>query len=151
MFRNSIVAAGGRANGRDCAHVRERGMDAAPAAHVGQGERTRSRDYGAIRGWPPFRSATDTSKAIRRGLSLEGRTNRYPNRSGPSRRTNPRRDNKYEGTTNMKRYLIHSLFTAACVTGCWDAAIAQVAPATILKIDTDNFTLYLNDETDLAK
>jgi hypothetical protein len=51
----------------------------------------------------------------------------------------------------MRLYLIHWLFTAACVTGCWDAAIAQVAPATILKIDTDNFTIYLNDETDLAK
>jgi hypothetical protein len=51
----------------------------------------------------------------------------------------------------MKQYLIHWLFTAACVTGCWDAAIAQVAPATILKIGTENFTIYLNDETDFAK
>jgi hypothetical protein len=51
----------------------------------------------------------------------------------------------------MKQYLIQWLFTAACVTGCWDAAIAQVAPATILKIDTENFVLYLSDETDLAK
>ena len=30
-------------------------------------------------------------------------------------------------------------------------AIAQVAPATILKISTQNFTIYLNDETDFAK
>jgi hypothetical protein len=37
------------------------------------------------------------------------------------------------------------------LTGCWDAAIAQVAPATILKIGTENFTIYLNDETDFAK
>ena len=51
----------------------------------------------------------------------------------------------------MKQCLIHWLFTAACVTGCWDAAIAQVAPATIMKIDTDNSTIYLNDETDFAK
>src|SRR5690349_7211247 len=51
----------------------------------------------------------------------------------------------------MKPYLIHVLFTAACVTGCWDAAFAQAAPATILKIGTENFTIYLNDETDFAK
>jgi len=37
------------------------------------------------------------------------------------------------------------------VTGCWETAIAQVAPATIPKIDTENFTIYLNDETDFAK
>jgi uncharacterized protein (TIGR03437 family) len=29
--------------------------------------------------------------------------------------------------------------------------LAQVAPATILKIGTENFTIYLNDETDFAK
>jgi hypothetical protein len=32
-----------------------------------------------------------------------------------------------------------------------DTAIAQTAPATILKIDTENFTNYVNDETDFAK
>ena len=51
----------------------------------------------------------------------------------------------------MKQCLIRWLFTGACVAACWDAAIAQVAPATILKISTENFTIYLNDETDFAK
>src|SRR5581483_2699910 len=64
MFRNTILAAGERADRRDRANVRERGMDAAPAACLGQGERTRSGDHGAIRGWSPFRSAPDARKAI---------------------------------------------------------------------------------------
>jgi hypothetical protein len=51
----------------------------------------------------------------------------------------------------MKQCLIHWLFTAACVTGCWNTATAQVAPDTILKIGTEDFTIYLNDETDFAK
>ena len=38
MFRHSIVAAGGRADGGDRAHVRERGMDAALTARLGQVE-----------------------------------------------------------------------------------------------------------------
>src|SRR5881392_2790071 len=64
MFRNSVIAAGGRADGGDRAHVRKRGMDAAAAARLGQVERTRSGDYGAIRGWPPFRSAPDAGEAV---------------------------------------------------------------------------------------
>ena len=64
MFGNSIVAAGGRADGGDRADVCERGMDAGAAARLGQDERTRSGDYGAIRGWPPFRSAPDAGEAV---------------------------------------------------------------------------------------
>ena len=64
MFRNSIVTASGRADGGDRAHVRERGVDAASAACLGEDERTRSGDYGAIRGWPPFREAPDAREAI---------------------------------------------------------------------------------------
>src|SRR5260370_32389107 len=51
----------------------------------------------------------------------------------------------------MSRHLIHWLLAAACVAGCLDTAIAQMAPATILKIDTENFTNYSNDETEFAK
>ncbi len=51
----------------------------------------------------------------------------------------------------VSRHLIHWLLAAACVAGCLDTAIAQLAPATILKIDTENFVMYLNDETDPAK
>ena len=51
----------------------------------------------------------------------------------------------------MKQCLIHWLFTAACVTGCWNTATAQVVRDTILKIGTEDFTIYLNDETDFAK
>ena len=42
----------------------ERGMEAAPVARLGQVERTRSGDYGAIRGWPPFGSAPDAGESI---------------------------------------------------------------------------------------
>src|SRR5258708_30535316 len=51
----------------------------------------------------------------------------------------------------VNRHPIHWLLAAACVAGCLDTAIAQTAPATILKIDTQNFTNYVNDVTDFAK
>ena len=59
MILKKTLAAGGRADGGDRPHVRGRGMDAARAARLGQVERTRSGDYGAIRGWPAFRPSPD--------------------------------------------------------------------------------------------
>ena len=51
----------------------------------------------------------------------------------------------------MKRYPIHWLLTAACVAGHSNAAIAQTAAATILKIEVEGFVQYHHDEPSYAK
>src|SRR5436190_6536035 len=65
-----------RADGGDRAHVRQRRMDAVRLARLGQIERSPPGDHGAIRGWSPFRSATDAGEAIKIGCRRRLRANR---------------------------------------------------------------------------
>ncbi len=51
----------------------------------------------------------------------------------------------------MKSHWTHRVLTAACIAAFCKVGIAQVSPATILKIDLQNFVQYNQDEPSYAK